>query len=80
LSVDAVDPIGCGDAFAGAMLQRLLELKKDLNSVSLPEMQSIMQFATVASALTATRHGVIPALPHRQEVDLELKRRNLTHA
>jgi sugar/nucleoside kinase (ribokinase family) len=39
-----------------------------------------MQFATIASAITATRHGVIPALPHRQEVDSEMKKRGLVHA
>ena len=80
LSVDAVDLIGCGDAFAGAMLQRLLETKKDLDGLTLPELRPIMQFATVASALTATRHGVIPALPRRQEVDSEMNRRGLAHA
>jgi fructokinase len=79
VQVDAVDPIGCGDAFAGAMLQGLLETRKSLEAVTLAEIRSIMQLATVASALTATRHGAIPALPHRQEVDAELKKRGLAN-
>jgi sugar/nucleoside kinase (ribokinase family) len=76
LRVETVDSIGCGDAFAGAMLQGLLESGKKLDDVSAQEFRKIMEFATAASALTATRHGALPALPLRREVDELLKERN----
>jgi sugar/nucleoside kinase (ribokinase family) len=75
LVVDAVDPIGCGDSFAAAMLQQLIERETNLDTLTRDQLQFIMRFATAASALTATRHGVIPALPLRSEVDRLLQER-----
>ncbi len=59
-SVEAVDTTGAGDAFNGGL------------AVSLSEgdpLAAAVKFANYAGALTATRDGVVPALPTRRELD-----------
>jgi ribokinase len=58
--VEAVDPTGAGDAFNGALAVALAEGKPLKEAVS---------FACFAGALTTTKHEVVPALPHRWELD-----------
>jgi fructokinase len=78
LSVDVVDPVGCGDSFAGAMLQKFLESKTKLDELNHEQLRSIISFATASSAITATRHGAMPSLPLRKEVDEMLQERTRT--
>ncbi len=59
--VDALDTVGCGDAFIGAFLAAI----GDNASLELA-----LARGNAAGALTATRGGAIPALPSKQEVDL----------
>ncbi|XP_072983759.1 probable fructokinase-7 [Typha latifolia] len=66
VKVNAVDTTGAGDAFVSGMLRILssdLELYKDEKKV-----REALIFANVCGALTATRHGAIPALPTRDAV------------
>jgi ribokinase len=65
--VEAVDPTGSGDAFNGALAVALAEGE---------HLREAVEFACSAGALTATKREVIPALPHRWE--LEGFRRNNT--
>ncbi|MBI5949649.1 MAG: ribokinase [Chloroflexi bacterium] len=58
--VDAVDSVGAGDAFCGALGVAIAE------GVALPE---AVRRANAAGALAATRHGASPSLPSRAEVD-----------
>jgi fructokinase len=82
-AVEAVDATGCGDAFAGAMLCRLLAAGagprqgklawgKSLEPAAL---QASVVYANAAGALTATKKGVIPSLPFAREVEAFLKSR-----
>jgi fructokinase len=67
--VDTVDATGCGDAFVAGLLAGLLERGCDLEGLTGADLQAILRFANAVGALTATRKGVIPALPRREAVE-----------
>jgi predicted RNA-binding Zn-ribbon protein involved in translation (DUF1610 family) len=58
--VDAVDTVGCGDAFVGAALAAL---------AAGCDLQQALVRGNAAGALAAMREGAIPALPDQSEVD-----------
>ena len=58
--VEAVDSVGAGDAFCGALAVALAE-ERDL--------QECLLLASAAGAIAVTRHGAAPSLPFRQEVE-----------
>lgn len=58
--VTAVDTVGAGDVYNGALVTALSEGK------SLPE---AARFATLASSIAVTRPGAQTGVPHRSEVD-----------
>ena len=76
-TVPTVDAIGCGDAFVAGLLTQLLALplagrgpgrgswRDQLNPNHL---RQIVRYANAVGALTATKQGVIPALPTTAEV------------
>ena len=59
-AVDAIDTVGCGDAFIGAMAAAIA--CGDAVAAALRE-------AAAAGALAATRAGAMPSLPTRREID-----------
>lgn len=59
--VDAVDTVGCGDAFVGAFLAAICENI---------EMPMALARANAAGALAAMRVGAIPSLASRAEIDV----------
>jgi fructokinase len=79
--VTAVDATGCGDAFMGALLVGLsaatggeAERRRErLSGLTVPALESAFRYANAAGALTATRKGVIPALPTAAQVSAFLK-------
>ena len=64
-SVEVVDTTGAGDSFVAALTIALLEGKS-------PE--AALAFACAAGALTATKAGAQPSLPHRAQVEAILAR------
>jgi ribokinase len=58
--VDAVDTVGCGDAFVGAALAAL---------AAGCDLQQALVRGNAAGALAAMREGAMPALPDQSEVD-----------
>lgn len=72
-SVKAADTTGCGDGFFAALLHGIVQSHKTLSELSLGELASICRDANAAGALTATRHGAIPALPDSNRVKQFLK-------
>ena len=55
-----VDTTGAGDTFRAAFAVAMLEGKTQ---------QEAMRFASAAGAITVSRHGAIPSLPTRNEVE-----------
>lgn len=68
-SVDTVDATGCGDGFMAGLLACLLEWSCDLEALTEADLRATLRFANAVGALTATRKGVIPALPTRDAVE-----------
>lgn len=67
--VNAVDSTACGDAFCAAFTVAFCEGKK------IPE---CIGFACAAGALTATKFGAQPSLPHRRDVEALLRKKHAT--
>jgi ribokinase len=63
-AVDAIDTVGAGDAFIGALVTRL---------VGGAEPSEAGRFACAAAALSVTRRGAQASMPTRQEVELFLQ-------
>ena len=60
--VRAVDTTGAGDAFVGAFAAALAEYGP-------AEIERAARFANAGAALSVTRPGTAPAMPHRVEID-----------
>lgn len=73
-SVDACDASGCGDAFSAALLYQLLQGEPGSAEGNLQRLADSLRFANAAGAITATVHGVIPALPSLEQIHTFLKR------
>jgi sugar/nucleoside kinase (ribokinase family) len=74
--VDVVDTTGCGDAFMGAILVRILSALNDqsnnrragLEGLQKETLAEALRWANAAGALTARRKGVMPVLPDAREL------------
>src|SRR5262245_11095922 len=66
-AVQAVDTVGAGDTFIGALVVRLVEGA---------EVREAVQFGCAAAAISVTRRGAQASVPNRTEVDEFLKRHN----
>jgi sugar/nucleoside kinase (ribokinase family) len=73
--VRAVDTTGCGDSFLAALLFGILRNASAAGDLPASALEPICRFANAAGALTATRFGVISALPSRSEVESFLQSR-----
>ncbi len=62
--VDAVDTVGAGDTFIGALVTRLVEGA---------EAREAARFGCAAAAIAVTRRGAQPSIPRRAEVEAFLK-------
>jgi fructokinase len=67
--VQTVDAVGCGDAFVAGMLYQLVVEAEWRAQLSPTRMRDILRYANAVGALTATKQGVIPALPNADQVD-----------
>jgi fructokinase len=74
-AVETVDATGCGDAFIAGLLWQLVreggingasDARRPFADTLLP---GILRYANAVGALTATRQGVMPALPTAAEVE-----------
>lgn len=68
IKVNAIDAIGCGDAFTAGFLM-LYNKDKNQGEINAAKLKEFLIYANAVGALTATKKGVIPALPDKQEVD-----------
>jgi ribokinase len=67
--VDVVDTTAAGDCFVGALAVALCEGKP---------LASAAEFASAAAAISVTRNGAQPSLPHREEVMEFMKQRSIS--
>ena len=68
--VQVADTNGAGDTFLGAMLSRLALRGADpLAGLTGEELKACLTYANRAAALTCMRHGAIPAMPTKEEVE-----------
>jgi fructokinase len=74
-TVPTVDAIGCGDAFVAGLLTQLLSLLAGgpvrgswRDQLTLERLSRMLRYANAVGALTATKQGVIPALPTAADV------------
>lgn len=67
VKVQVGDTNGAGDTFLGAVLAQLARLP-GLSELSVPLLERIIANANRAAAITASRHGAIPAMPAYDEV------------
>ena len=78
-AVETVDAVGCGDSVIAALLVRLLSEHGDWRTgLALDALRVALRTASATAALTATRQGVIPALPTTEEVRAFLAQREDT--
>jgi len=70
--VEALDPLGAGDAFVAAMLSQLMYAPRD-ETLTDVQLREIMTYANAAGALTCTRRGVIPSLPTASQLEAFLR-------
>jgi fructokinase len=67
--VHTVDAVGCGDAFVASLLCQLVVNTNWRDQLSVARMRDILHYANAVGALTATKQGVIPALPTANQVN-----------
>ncbi len=75
--VETVDAVGCGDAFIAALLAKLVvgvERGAWRRRLTVDYLREALRYANAAGALTATKEGVIPALPTAAEVEVFLQK------
>lgn len=71
-SIQAVDGVGAGDAFCGALASAwgpVHEVAQKRGPEELRHVERAVLLASAAGALAATRSGAIPSLPRRAEVE-----------
>ena len=73
-NVETIDAVGCGDAFTAGLLTQLVDKGNWRDKLSPDKLNKILRYANAVGALTATKQGVIPALPTVGEVETFLAR------
>lgn len=69
--VEVVDTTGCGDGFIAGILSRIDSCEEAQAGWKIPleAFEGFVRFGHACGALTATKRGVIPALPTREAVE-----------
>jgi fructokinase len=74
--VQAVDAVGCGDAFVAGLLCQLVIDAGWRAQLTVARMREILRYANAVGALTALKQGVIPSLPTAAMVDEFVRKQN----
>lgn len=67
IKVKQVDSTGAGDAFVGALLKKVAELK-DKKNIPFEEWKRIIGFANKVGAITCTNYGAINSIPLAKDI------------
>ncbi len=75
--VEVLDTTGCGDGFIAGILSRIDSYEEAQTGWKIPRdtFEGFVRFGHACGALTATKRGVIPALPTREAVEHFLQER-----
>jgi sugar/nucleoside kinase (ribokinase family) len=76
IPVNVVETTGAGDGFMAAMIAHLLPEREKCGSLARVDqavVREALRFANAVGALTCTRMGAIPALPHLEEANAFLR-------
>ncbi len=66
--LSVVDTTGAGDIFGGSALWKLLQIGKDVRSLTAAEMEETARFACVSAGLSTTQYGGISSVPDYEQV------------
>lgn len=67
-----VDTTGAGDSFWGGFISRIVASGKEINALTLAELETMIRFANAVAGICVTRRGAIPAMPSLEEVEEKL--------
>lgn len=67
-----VDTTGAGDSFWGGFISRVVASGKEINALTLAELETMIRFANAVAGICVTRRGAIPAMPSLEEVEEKL--------
>ncbi|MCJ7715187.1 MAG: PfkB family carbohydrate kinase [Anaerolineales bacterium] len=73
--VEAIDAVGCGDAFMAGLLTKLVGQDDWKRNNSPDDIYEFLRYANAVGALTSLKRGAIPAMPDRKEVEDFLMKR-----
>lgn len=68
-ATSTIDTTGAGDAAMGALLYSLSSFMWEIDSITVNEAQSILNFVNACGALSTAKHGAIPAMPTKEEIE-----------
>ena len=68
-----MDATGCGDSFVSGILFKIATIGIDELLQKEENIIDSIEFASVAAAITSTKKGVIPVLPHCEEIEVFIK-------
>ena len=63
-----IDTTGAGDAFLGALLYQLSNVKNTIQELENGDVERIIKFSNIVAALSVTKKGGIPSMPNLNEV------------
>ena len=67
IKIKQVDSTGAGDAFVGAVLKKVAEIK-DKKNISFEEWKRIIAYANKVGAITCTNYGAIDSIPFAKDI------------
>lgn len=67
-----VDTTGAGDSFWGGFISRIVASGREVNELTLAELETMIRFANAVAGICVTRRGAIPAMPSLEEVEEKL--------
>ena len=66
--INVVDTTGAGDIFAGSVIFKLLEMKKQPECLTESDLSEIAEFATRVAGLSTEKYGGISSVPDKSEL------------
>lgn len=73
---NVADTTGAGDSFWGAFLFSILQLKRNIDEISLEQLSKCADFANAAASLCIEKQGAIPAMPNMIAINSRLQNKN----